>query len=84
VVSVRVCLAWQPKKMRKTWAGAVQARKPANKNQNKKARLPKKLRVGLPVGVLDNNEEATLAHGVLKKTKKMRFKIYITNPISSH
>ncbi len=49
----------------KTWAGAVPAkkvRKPA-----KKARLPKKLRVALPVGFLDNNEESTLAHGTLVK-----------------
>ncbi len=41
------------------------ARKPANK---KKARLSiKKLRVALPVGVLDNNEDVTLAHGALVK-----------------
>jgi hypothetical protein len=79
VVSVRVCLAWQPKKTRKTWAGAVLAKKAANK---KKALLPiiKKLRMALPVGVLDNNEEATLAHGALVKgmagsKREMRIKL---------
>jgi ribosomal protein L32 len=67
VMSVRVCLEWKPK-MPKTWAGAVpSARKTNQKNAHKKARVPKKLRVALPVGVLDNDEEATLAHGVLVK-----------------
>jgi hypothetical protein len=56
VSAVRIYLSWQSKK--KTWAGAVPA---------EKAFLPKKLRVALPVGVLDNNEEATLAHGALVK-----------------
>jgi hypothetical protein len=67
--TVRVCLAWQPKTMKKTWTGAVPASKPkTNKQNQKKARLPKKLRVALPEGVLDNaNEKATLAHGVLAK-----------------
>jgi hypothetical protein len=63
-VSVRVCLEWQPKK---TWAGAVPARKPKKSQKNKKARLPKKLRVVLPLGLLDNDEEETLSHGVLLK-----------------
>jgi hypothetical protein len=44
-VSVRVCLEWQPKK---TWAGAVPARKPKANKKNTKARVPKKLRVALP------------------------------------
>jgi hypothetical protein len=50
-VSVRACLEWQPKM--KTWAGAVpSARKPkANKKKSQKARVPKKLRMALPVGV---------------------------------
>jgi hypothetical protein len=61
---VRVCLEWQPKK---TWAGAVSARKPKANKKNAKARLPKKLRVALPVGALDNDEEATLAYGMLVK-----------------
>jgi DnaJ-domain-containing protein 1 len=64
-VSVRVCFEWQPKM--KTWAGAVPACKPNANKKNAKARLPKKLRVALPVGVLDNDEEATLAHGMLVK-----------------
>jgi hypothetical protein len=65
VVSLRVCLAWQPKM--KTWAGAVPAKKTANKNKKDAHLSIKKLRVALPVGVLDNNEEATLAHGTLVK-----------------
>jgi hypothetical protein len=64
-VSVRFCLDWQPKK---TWAGTVPARKTkANKKKSQKALLPKKLRVALPVSVLDKDKEATLAHGVLVK-----------------
>jgi hypothetical protein len=65
-VSVRVCLEWQPK-MLKTWPSAVPSARKANKKNAKKERVPKKLRVALPVGVLDNDEEATLAHGMLVK-----------------
>jgi hypothetical protein len=56
--------------MPKTWAGALPSSSSASKkktNQKKGLRVPKKLRVALPVGVLDNDEEATLAHGVLAK-----------------
>jgi hypothetical protein len=66
-MSVRVCLEWQPK-MPKTWPGAVpsSASKKAKQKEARRA-VPKKLRVALPVGVLDKDEEATLAHGVLVK-----------------
>ncbi len=51
-VSVRVCLEWQPK-MPKTWPGAVPSSASKKTNQKKARRVPKKLRVALPVGVLD-------------------------------
>jgi hypothetical protein len=67
VMSVRVCLEWKPE-MPKTWAGELPASSASKKTNQKKARrMPKKLRVALPVGVLDNDEEATLAHCVLVK-----------------
>jgi hypothetical protein len=65
-MSVRVCLEWKPKMMPKTWA-CVLPSSASKKTNQKKARVPKTLRVALPVGVLDNDEEATLAHGVLVK-----------------
>jgi hypothetical protein len=52
--------------MKKTRPGAVPLARKTKANQ-KNARVPKKLRVALPVGVLDNDEEVTLAHGVLVK-----------------
>ena len=68
-VSVRVCLEWKPK-MPKTWGGVLPSSSSASKKTTKKGRAPKKtplMRVALPVGVLDNGEEATLAHGALVK-----------------
>ena len=73
-MSVRVCLEWKPKMMpKKTWGGVLPSSSSASKKTTKKGkggRAPKKtllLRVALPVGVLDNGEEATLAHGALVK-----------------
>ena len=63
-VSVRVCLEWKPKM--KTWGGVLppSSSSAIKKKTTKKALL---MRVALPVGVLDNGEEATLAHGALVK-----------------
>jgi hypothetical protein len=54
-------------KLPKTWAGVLPSSASKKTNQRKARRVPKKLRVALPVGVLDNGEEATLAHGALVK-----------------
>ena len=62
VMSVRVCLEWKPKM--KTWGGVLPPSSAIKKKTTKKALL---MRVALPVGVLDNGEEATLAHGALVK-----------------
>ena len=69
VMSVRVCLEWKPK-MPKTWGGVLPSSSSASKKTIKKTTTKKKtplMRVALPVGVLDNGEEATLAHGALVK-----------------
>ena len=63
-MSVRVCLEWKPK-MPKTWGGVLPPSSSAIKKKTTKKTLL--MRVALPVGVLDNGEEATLAHGALVK-----------------
>jgi len=65
VMSVRVCLEWKPKMMpkMKTWGGVL----PPSSSAIKKTKKTLLMRVALPVGVLDNGEEATLAHGALVK-----------------
>ena len=67
VMSVRVCLEWKPKMMpkMKTWGGVLPPSSAIKKKTTKKKALL--MRVALPVGVLDNGEEATLAHGALVK-----------------